>query len=80
MLVSSHTISVWVSWDDVPTYIYNSFVERGDRDIVVFVPLIMEKALGVEELLKGLGVGEGKDVVAGVVYVKKGFANEESSG
>ena len=73
MLVSSHTISIWSSWNHVPAHIQEVFLttERVGTEMYVFVPTVVANGVNIDVFLKALNVGEGVKLPTGTVYVSK---------
>ena len=57
MLVSSKTISIWDTWENVPPWICDLVTEKNEADWIAFVPMVMKNRTCVGSLptwLKGL--------------------------
>ena len=77
MLVSSHTLSLWGSWNHVPQHIQDAFnnTVKQETDLIVFIPNVVINGVQVPDLLKAMNVGEGVKLPNGVAYVGKGKSN-----
>lgn len=42
MLVSSKTISIWDTWENVPPWIQGLVEEKNEADWIAFVPMVMK--------------------------------------
>jgi hypothetical protein len=78
MLVSSHTISLWFSWNKVPERVASLFPTKSDYDVIAFIPTVLEQGPVVEGFLKALNVTATAKLSDGVAYLGR-FANEAPS-
>ena len=69
MIVSSHTCSVWSSWKHVPKEIQDKFAQKGENELIIFVPKVVENGVQMPDFLKALNVGECVKFDYGTAYV-----------
>lgn len=81
MLVSSHTVQVWLSWDVVPKDISDQVEDQRDGDIIVFTPHITELSGSLDRFLESLNVDirMPRQVLAGTLLIKRGKNVEVST-
>jgi hypothetical protein len=74
MLVSGHTISVWVDWDDVPKHLHSLVKDKSDNDIIIHCPITMkedESLLAFIRSIKPIFYFQLDD--GGIMFYKKGI-------
>ena len=80
MLVSSKTISIWDTWENVPPWICEAVEQKNEADWIAFIPMVMKGRTCVGSIptwLKGLekdpSVGVRSIAVStGTIYVGTG--------